>query len=151
MKTRFVVLQAKGPSWDPTRLRRAQAQWDEHAVFMDQLTADGFVILGGPLGEGDGEDALLVVDPPMKMQLLRPSKTIRGSKRGFWRSSRFSAGPSFWKQKKSKPPIAIAPAHGLIFTFASNPTDESLLSFVRRADSIGLNTRMDFFCAIISS
>ena len=64
MKTRFVVLQAKGPSWDPTRLRRAQAQWDEHAVFMDQLTADGFVILGGPLGEGDGEDALLVVDAP---------------------------------------------------------------------------------------
>lgn len=62
MKTRFIVLQAKGPSWDPTRLRRAQAQWDEHAEFMDKLTAAGFVVLGGPLGEGDGEDALLVID-----------------------------------------------------------------------------------------
>jgi len=62
MKTRFVVLQAKGALWDPTRLRRAQAQWDEHAAFMDKLTADGFIMLGGPLGEGDGEDALLVID-----------------------------------------------------------------------------------------
>ena len=31
---------------------------------MDKLTADGLVILGGPLGEGDGEDALLVIDAP---------------------------------------------------------------------------------------
>ncbi len=31
---------------------------------MDKLTADGFVVLGGPLGEGDGEDALLVVNAP---------------------------------------------------------------------------------------
>jgi uncharacterized protein YciI len=66
MKTRFMVLQANGPSWDPTRLRRAQAQWDEHAAFMDKLTADGFIILGGPLGEGDGDDALLIVDAPDK-------------------------------------------------------------------------------------
>ena len=62
--TRFMVLQAKGPSWDPNRLRRTQALWDEHAVFMDKLTAEGFIVLGGPLGEGDGEDALLVVDAP---------------------------------------------------------------------------------------
>ena len=64
MKTRFIVMQAKGPSWDSTQLRRAQAGWDEHAVFMDQLTADGFIVLGGPLGEGDGDDALLVIDAP---------------------------------------------------------------------------------------
>jgi uncharacterized protein YciI len=64
MKTRFIVVEAKGPSWDPTRLRREQALWDEHAAFMDQLTAAGFIVLGGPLGEGDGEDALLVVNAP---------------------------------------------------------------------------------------
>ena len=28
---------------------------------MDALTADGFVVLGGPFGEGDGDDSLLVV------------------------------------------------------------------------------------------
>lgn len=64
MKTRFIVLQAKGPSWNPTTLRREQPLWDEHAAFMDQLTADGFIELGGPLGEGDGDDALLVINAP---------------------------------------------------------------------------------------
>lgn len=31
---------------------REQALWAEHAKFMDALTAEGFVVLGGPLGEG---------------------------------------------------------------------------------------------------
>jgi uncharacterized protein YciI len=31
---------------------------------MDQLTAEGFIVLGGPLGEGDGGDALLVFNAP---------------------------------------------------------------------------------------
>jgi uncharacterized protein YciI len=62
MKTRFIVINAQGPSWDATRLRREQAQWDEHAAFMDQLVANGFVELAGPLGEGDGDDALLVIN-----------------------------------------------------------------------------------------
>jgi len=29
---------------------------------MDLLTGEGFIILGGPIGEGDGENALLVVE-----------------------------------------------------------------------------------------
>jgi uncharacterized protein YciI len=70
MKTRFIVLQEKGPSWDPTTLRRSQAQWNEHAAFMDKLTAEGFVILGGPLGEGDGDDVLLVIDAADKETIL---------------------------------------------------------------------------------
>jgi len=39
---------------------RAQAQWAEHATFMNALAAEGFVVLGGPLGAGD--EVLLVVD-----------------------------------------------------------------------------------------
>jgi uncharacterized protein YciI len=31
---------------------REQDGWDEHAEFMDGLVDDGFVILGGPLGDG---------------------------------------------------------------------------------------------------
>ena len=38
---------------------RDQALWAEHAAFMDALTAEGFVVLGGPLGRG--EEILLVV------------------------------------------------------------------------------------------
>jgi uncharacterized protein YciI len=74
MKTRFMVLQAKGPSWDPFKLRRAQALWDEHAVFMDKLAADGFVLLGGPLGEADGDDVLLVIDAADKDTIISTLK-----------------------------------------------------------------------------
>ena len=57
----FLVRRARGPAWDFTVGRREQVGWDEHAAFMDGLVDDGVVILGGPVGEGDGEDALLVV------------------------------------------------------------------------------------------
>jgi uncharacterized protein YciI len=43
------------------RRRREQDGWDAHAAFMDALAEEGFVILGGPMGEGDGENALLIV------------------------------------------------------------------------------------------
>jgi uncharacterized protein YciI len=58
----FVVDRAKGPAWDHARPRREQVGWDEHAAFMDALVEDGFVVLGGPVGEGDGDNALLVVE-----------------------------------------------------------------------------------------
>jgi uncharacterized protein YciI len=60
----YLVTQAKGPGWDHARRRREQAGWDEHAAFVDALAAEGVVVLGGPVGEGDGDDALLVVDLP---------------------------------------------------------------------------------------
>ena len=58
----FLVDRAKGPAWDHSRPRREQAGWDEHAAFMDALAEEGFVVLGGPVGEGDGDNALLVVN-----------------------------------------------------------------------------------------
>ena len=58
----FLVTVARGPEWDPARTRRSQAGWDEHAAFMDALVADGVVVLGGPVGEGDGDHVLLVLD-----------------------------------------------------------------------------------------
>jgi uncharacterized protein YciI len=58
----YLVEEAKGPAWDHSRRRREQAGWDEHAAFVDALVEDGFVVLGGPIGEGDGENVLLVVD-----------------------------------------------------------------------------------------
>ena len=58
----YLVERAKGPAWDHSRARREQPGWDEHAAFMDTLAEEGFVVLGGPMGEGDGENVLLVVD-----------------------------------------------------------------------------------------
>ena len=58
----YLVRLARGVGWDHSRPRRNQARWDEHAAFMDALTEEGVVVLGGPIGEGDGDDSLLVVD-----------------------------------------------------------------------------------------
>lgn len=58
----FLVARERGPAWDHDRPRREQRGWDEHAAFMDTLVEEGLVVFGGPVGEGDGEEALLVVD-----------------------------------------------------------------------------------------
>ncbi len=56
----FALTMVHGPRWDGSLQIREQQAWDEHAVFMDGLVDDGFVILGGPLA--DGELVLLVVE-----------------------------------------------------------------------------------------
>jgi|SRR5215469_1172759 len=57
--TLFAVMRTRGAAWEPDKPMRAQRQWSEHASFMEHLAADGFVVLGGPLG--DGEDVLLAI------------------------------------------------------------------------------------------
>jgi uncharacterized protein YciI len=37
-----------------------QPGWAEHAAFMDELARSGFVVIGGPLG--DGPHVLLIVE-----------------------------------------------------------------------------------------
>ena len=56
----FVVIREAGPSWATDSPIREQAKWTEHAAFMDALADDGFVVLGGPLG--DGPTTMLIVD-----------------------------------------------------------------------------------------
>src|SRR5260370_19019769 len=56
----FAVRLVHGPGWDSARPIREQDGWDEHAAFMDGLVDDGFIILGGPVG--NGEQTLHVVE-----------------------------------------------------------------------------------------
>jgi hypothetical protein len=58
----FLVRETAGPAWDLARTRREQDGWDEHARFMDGLVEDGFVVLGGPVGDPGTGDPLLVVE-----------------------------------------------------------------------------------------
>jgi uncharacterized protein YciI len=58
--TYITVLRVRGRAWNAALPMRAQALWDEHAVFMNALAAEGFVVLGGPLGSG--EEVLLVIN-----------------------------------------------------------------------------------------
>lgn len=55
----FVVIRAHGQGWDEALPLDRQAGWAAHAAFMDALTEDRFVALGGPL-DGTSE-ALLIV------------------------------------------------------------------------------------------
>jgi uncharacterized protein YciI len=59
-KTTFVAIRASGPAWVKGKTMREQAGWDEHAQFMNQLAANGLVLLGGPLAGSD--EILLVVE-----------------------------------------------------------------------------------------
>jgi uncharacterized protein YciI len=60
MKRLFVVTRNKGKGWDATKPMSSQVAWPEHATFMDDLADNRFVILGGPLDEG--ETTLLMID-----------------------------------------------------------------------------------------
>ena len=56
----FIVIRARGPAWDVARPLRAQKNWDEHARFMEQLLAEGKVLLGG--FTSDDDKVLLVME-----------------------------------------------------------------------------------------
>ncbi len=55
----YAVIRSRGASWQPALPLEQQSDWEAHAVFMDALVSEGFVLLGGPL-EGTA-DVLLVV------------------------------------------------------------------------------------------
>jgi uncharacterized protein YciI len=46
----FAFRLERGGPWDWSRDMRDQDGWDEHAAFMDALTGEGFIVLGGPIG-----------------------------------------------------------------------------------------------------
>ena len=49
----YAVTRERGENWDARLPMRRQAKWDEHAAFMDALADEGFIVLGGPLGDGE--------------------------------------------------------------------------------------------------
>jgi uncharacterized protein YciI len=49
----LVVVRRSGPQWDASRPLEEQSDWPAHASFMDALVAAGFIVLGGPLADGD--------------------------------------------------------------------------------------------------
>src|SRR4051794_41345237 len=52
MARMYAVILDHGPAWDDSRPLREQDGWDAHAAFMDALVDDGFIVLGGPIGDG---------------------------------------------------------------------------------------------------
>lgn len=48
----FALTLVHGPGWDTSLGIREQHAWTEHAAFMDELVADGFILVGGPVRDG---------------------------------------------------------------------------------------------------
>jgi uncharacterized protein YciI len=65
---RYAVTRERGGSWDTSLSLREQERWEEHAAFMEALVDDGFIILGGPLG--DGRKTLLIVDAESEQEIV---------------------------------------------------------------------------------
>jgi uncharacterized protein YciI len=65
----FAATRERGPSWDHARAMAEQDRWAEHAAFMNALAAEGFVVLGGPLG--DGATILLIIDAESEEEIER--------------------------------------------------------------------------------
>ncbi len=83
----YAVIRERGPAWIGSRPMRQQQHWKDHASFMNNLAEEGFVILGGPLGDSerrfllifnaDSEEAIekrLAKDPWTTMNLLQIAK-----------------------------------------------------------------------------
>jgi hypothetical protein len=47
----LVTIHRSGPQFDHSKPLEEQSGWDDHAQFMDALVDDGFIVLGGPLGD----------------------------------------------------------------------------------------------------
>jgi len=79
----FAVTVEHDLNWESSRGMREQDEWDAHARFMDALVDEGFVVLGGPVGDGarvlmavsaeneQAVEARLAEDPWRRMGLLR--------------------------------------------------------------------------------
>ncbi|HET8846398.1 MAG TPA: YciI family protein [Ktedonobacteraceae bacterium] len=49
----YAVFEEHAENWDKKLSLRQQKQWGEHAAFMDAMTDERFVVLGGPFDDGD--------------------------------------------------------------------------------------------------
>jgi uncharacterized protein YciI len=58
MKRFYAVIRGRGPAWDTSATLDGQKGWSAHASFMNELAAEGLVVVGGPLE--DNGDTLLI-------------------------------------------------------------------------------------------
>ena len=67
--SRFAVIREAGSGWDQAKPLREQEAWVEHAVFMNALVEEGFVVVGGPVG--GGPKTLLIIEASGEDEIRR--------------------------------------------------------------------------------
>jgi uncharacterized protein YciI len=80
MKNTFIAISSAGPNRDPSKGTREQPFWDQHAAFIDQLVAEGFVLMGGPLVDEGG--AVLIVNAEDENEVREKLKNDPWFKKG---------------------------------------------------------------------
>ena len=75
----LVVLRRSGPEYDHSKPLEEQSGWVEHAAFMDGLVDDGFIVLGGVLG--DEVRTAHAVEAPRRTRSASASRGTRGAGR----------------------------------------------------------------------
>lgn len=85
----FAVTRSRGARWDSSRPLEEQLGWTEHAQFMNDLEATGFVVAGGPLEDtpytflavraDNAADvrARLAADPWEESRMLETTRIVR--------------------------------------------------------------------------
>ncbi len=80
MKNTFVVISSAGPNRDRSKGTREQPLWDGHAAFIDQLVAEGFILMGGPFVDEGG--SMLIVNADDENEVLEKLKNDPWMKHG---------------------------------------------------------------------
>jgi hypothetical protein len=80
VKNTFVTISSAGPNRDLSKGTREQPFWNEHAAFIDQLVAESFVLMGGPLVDEDG--AMLIVNADDESEVREKLKNDPWMKHG---------------------------------------------------------------------
>jgi uncharacterized protein YciI len=57
----FVVIREQSRAWDASLAMREQERWPEHVEFINRIADEGFLIVAGPVGDGNPYRAMLVV------------------------------------------------------------------------------------------
>ena len=80
MKNTFVAISSAGANRDLSKSTREQPLWDEHAAFIDQLVADGLILMGGPLVDEGG--SLLILNAEDENEVREKLKNDPWSEHG---------------------------------------------------------------------
>src|SRR5260370_14558427 len=88
----FAVRLVHGPRWDSSRQIREEEGWDGHAACMDGLVDDGFIVLGGRVG--DGEQTLHVIEATDEDEIRASIAGDPWASAGLLQIGTISSGPS---------------------------------------------------------
>ena len=98
MKNTFVVLSSAGPNRDLSKETRDQPLWDEHAAAIDQLVADGFILIGGPLVDEGG--SLLIFNAEDENEVREKMKTDPWLEHGILKQEQIKRWQIFIDERK---------------------------------------------------